>query len=405
MKTRTAPATISRSSWWPTAWAATRPARSRHVSRWTPSSRSSATRATPTSTAPGRFPYDHTLSLDGNRLKAAFRLANRKLGSAVDANDTLRGMATTAAAVLFGHGTPTVAHVGDSRVYLWPRRRAPPDHTGSLLGQRAGSRRRHDGEGRPPASVAQRRHTRAGRRRRPGGGRRRTSRCAAGDRLILCSDGLHGVVLPDQFEAIVKKGKSLGDTCQAPGRCRERRRRTGQHHGRSCCRSMWHNLARLAGYRGLIQSLVARELKARYRGSVLGFFWSFVNPLLLLSIYSFVFAKILPPNATADNMPYEVFMFCGLLPWTWFSASMLEGTGSLIAGGNLIKKVLFPAEILPIVTVLAEPRAFRARPADPRGLHGVATALSRLERAGMVSGDRARAARSSRSRWRCCCRR
>ena len=116
---------------------------------------------------------------------------------------------------------------------------------------------------------------------------------------------------------------------------------------------MWHNLARPAGYRGLIQSLVARELKARYRGSVLGFFWSFVNPLLLLSIYSFVFAKILPPNATAENTPYEVFMFCGLLPWTWFSASLLEGTGSLIAGGNLIKKVLFPAEILPIVTVLA----------------------------------------------------
>jgi ABC-type polysaccharide/polyol phosphate export permease len=116
---------------------------------------------------------------------------------------------------------------------------------------------------------------------------------------------------------------------------------------------MWRNLARLASYRGLIQSLVARELTARYRGSVLGFFWSFVNPLLLLSIYSFVFAKILPPNATADNRPYEVFMFCGLLPWTWFSASLLEGTGALIAGGNLIKKVLFPAEILPIVTVLA----------------------------------------------------
>ena len=116
---------------------------------------------------------------------------------------------------------------------------------------------------------------------------------------------------------------------------------------------MWHNLARLAGYRGLIQSLVARELKARYRGSVLGFFWSFVNPLLLLSIYSFVFSTILPPNASAENMPYEVFMFCGLLPWTWFSASLLEGTSSLIAGGNLIKKVLFPAEILPIVTVLA----------------------------------------------------
>lgn len=115
---------------------------------------------------------------------------------------------------------------------------------------------------------------------------------------------------------------------------------------------MWRNLARLARYRSLIASLVSRELKARYRGSVLGFFWSFVNPLLLLSIYSFVFTNILP-NMHEGTRPYEVFMFCGLLPWTWFSASMLEGSGALISGGNLIKKVLFPAEILPIVTVLA----------------------------------------------------
>ena len=91
---------------------------------------------------------------------------------------------------------------------------------------------------------------------------------------------------------------------------------------------MWRNLARLARYRGLIQSLVARELKARYRGSILGFFWSFVNPLLLLSIYTFVFAYILP-NKDEKTKPYSVFMFCGLLPWTWFSASLLEATGSL----------------------------------------------------------------------------
>src|SRR5215831_5063279 len=115
---------------------------------------------------------------------------------------------------------------------------------------------------------------------------------------------------------------------------------------------MFHNLARLFRYRGLIQSLVARELKARYRGSVLGFFWSFVNPLLLLTIYTFVFTKILP-GANKDLEPFAVFMFSGLLPWTWFSSSLLEGTSSLISGGNLIKKVLFPAEVLPIVSVLA----------------------------------------------------
>lgn len=102
-----------------------------------------------------------------------------------------------------------------------------------------------------------------------------------------------------------------------------------------------------------MQSLVARELKARYRGSVLGFFWSFVNPLLLLLIYTFVFTVVLPGVHPPDLQPFALFMFCGILPWTWFSSSLLESSNVLIAGGNLIRKVLFPAEILPIVTVLA----------------------------------------------------
>lgn len=114
---------------------------------------------------------------------------------------------------------------------------------------------------------------------------------------------------------------------------------------------MWHNLAQLPKYRGLIQSLVARELKARYRGSVLGLFWSFGNPLLLLLIYSTVFRYFVPERA--DVRPYALFLCCGLLPWTWFAASLNESTGALVSGGNLIKKVLFPAEILPIVSVLA----------------------------------------------------
>jgi len=112
------------------------------------------------------------------------------------------------------------------------------------------------------------------------------------------------------------------------------------------------NLRQLFRYRGLIQSLVARELKARYRGSVLGFLWSFINPLLLLLIYTFVFTVIMP-NRNELAQPYAVFMFCGILPWNWFSSSLMEASGSLVAGGNLIKKVLFPAEILPLVSVLA----------------------------------------------------
>ena len=116
---------------------------------------------------------------------------------------------------------------------------------------------------------------------------------------------------------------------------------------------MLDNLVKLTKYRGLIQSLVARELKARYRGSVLGFFWSFFNPLLLLLVYTFVFAYVMPPPQLNEISNYPLFLFCGLLPWTWFATSLTESSNVLISGGNLIKKVMFPAEILPIVTVLS----------------------------------------------------
>jgi lipopolysaccharide transport system permease protein len=114
------------------------------------------------------------------------------------------------------------------------------------------------------------------------------------------------------------------------------------------------NLKRLFRYRALIQSLVARDLKARYRGSVFGFLWSFLNPLLLLLVYTFVFT-IMPGvrNTDVSARSYPLFMFCGLLPWSWFSSSLLDSSSVLISGSNLIRKVLFPAEVLPFVTVIA----------------------------------------------------
>ena len=115
---------------------------------------------------------------------------------------------------------------------------------------------------------------------------------------------------------------------------------------------MVRQVATLFRYRLLIQSLVGRELKARYRGSVLGFFWSFINPLLLLLTYGLVFTYMLP-NRPPGLEPYFLFLFCGILPWTWFNSSVLESSGVLISSGNLIKKVLFPAEVLPVVTVVA----------------------------------------------------
>ncbi len=118
---------------------------------------------------------------------------------------------------------------------------------------------------------------------------------------------------------------------------------------------MKHGLANLFRHRVLIQSLVMRELKARYRGSVGGYLWSFLNPLLLLLVYTIVFTYVFTPTRAEgeDTSPFPLFMFCGLLPWTWFAASLTDATNSLIAGGNLIKKLIFPAEVLPVVSVLA----------------------------------------------------
>jgi lipopolysaccharide transport system permease protein len=113
------------------------------------------------------------------------------------------------------------------------------------------------------------------------------------------------------------------------------------------------NLRHLFRYRALIQSLVARELTARYRGSLLGVFWSFVNPLLLLLVYTFVFTVVMPSGRGQGIDHVAVFMFCGILPWTWFQSSLVEASNVLISGGNLIRKVLFPAEVLPLVTVLS----------------------------------------------------
>jgi lipopolysaccharide transport system permease protein len=114
-----------------------------------------------------------------------------------------------------------------------------------------------------------------------------------------------------------------------------------------------HSLQQLFRHRALIQSLVARELKARYRGSVLGVVWSFLNPLLLLLIYTFVFSVVVPGASSRQIEHFPLFLFCGILPWTWFSSSLLESANVLITGGALLRKVIFPAEVLPIVTVLA----------------------------------------------------
>ena len=112
---------------------------------------------------------------------------------------------------------------------------------------------------------------------------------------------------------------------------------------------MLADLRNLYRYRQLIVILTARDLKARYRGSVLGFFWSLANPLLLLAVYTFVFTQFF--DRPGGVRAYPLFLFAGILPWTFFAGSVMEATTAVSANAGLVKKVLFPAEALPLVVV------------------------------------------------------
>jgi ABC-type polysaccharide/polyol phosphate export permease len=103
--------------------------------------------------------------------------------------------------------------------------------------------------------------------------------------------------------------------------------------------------------RGLLWTLTVRELKARYRGSVLGFLWSLVHPLLLLSVYTFVFGVVFESRVPGLE-PYALFLVSGLFPWVWFQGAVLEGTVALTAHAALLRKAAFPAAVLPGVAVL-----------------------------------------------------
>jgi ABC-type polysaccharide/polyol phosphate export permease len=115
---------------------------------------------------------------------------------------------------------------------------------------------------------------------------------------------------------------------------------------------MFRVARQLFRFRGLLGTLTARELKARYRGSVLGFLWSLANPLLLLSVYTFVFSLVFQPRVEGQS-PYPVFLVAGLFPWVWVSSTLNESTASLSANAALIRRSVFPVELLPLVAVLS----------------------------------------------------
>ena len=111
-----------------------------------------------------------------------------------------------------------------------------------------------------------------------------------------------------------------------------------------------NTLKELYAYREMIFSLIRRDLKGRYKGSALGFLWTFINPLMQLGVYTLVFSVIMR-NGIKD---YYLFLFVALIPWIFFSTSLTGGSSCIWAQQDMVKKIYFPREVLPIAFVTSQ---------------------------------------------------
>jgi homopolymeric O-antigen transport system permease protein len=105
----------------------------------------------------------------------------------------------------------------------------------------------------------------------------------------------------------------------------------------------------VAAYRELLRNLVVRDLKVRYRNSFFGFLWALGNPLLMMGVFTIVFTVLWPQ----DVAKFPVFILAGLLPWNFFSSSVMGSITSITGNAHIVKKVFFPREILPASLVLS----------------------------------------------------
>ena len=114
--------------------------------------------------------------------------------------------------------------------------------------------------------------------------------------------------------------------------------------------NIWQPLWQLPGRAELILSLAKRELLSRYKGSVLGLVWAVLTPIVMIAIFTFIFAGIFGARfgAATSHWDYALYLFCGLLPWSMFQETLQQSAGTIVAHANLVKRVVFPLETLPI---------------------------------------------------------
>lgn len=113
----------------------------------------------------------------------------------------------------------------------------------------------------------------------------------------------------------------------------------------------WPKLRELWEYRELLFFFVWRDIKVRYRQTVMGALWAIIQPVFTMVIFSLFFGRL--ANIPSDGVPYPVFSFTALVPWTFFANALAQASNSLVVNANMIKKIYFPRLALPIATVLA----------------------------------------------------
>ena len=120
-------------------------------------------------------------------------------------------------------------------------------------------------------------------------------------------------------------------------------------------RAVWRPLWELPRRADLIWPLARRFTAARYRGSALGLVWAVLTPVVMIAIFTFIFAGIFDARFGQGGTAwdYALYLFCGLLPWTAFQESVQQSAGVVVAHANLVKRVVFPLETLPVAQTLA----------------------------------------------------
>ncbi|HUF40033.1 MAG TPA: ABC transporter permease [Anaerolineales bacterium] len=111
------------------------------------------------------------------------------------------------------------------------------------------------------------------------------------------------------------------------------------------------NLRELWNYRELFYFFIWRDLKVRYRQTILGVAWAVLQPFMTMVIFSIFFGRL--ARVDSDGLPYPIFSFAALVPWNFFSGALISGSNSLIGNANMLKKIYFPRVTLPISTALS----------------------------------------------------